>query len=214
MNDSYKHKGQRKRLTETLQSKGITDSKVLEAINTIPRHFFFESGFFDHAYEDKAFPIDEGQTISQPYTVAFQTQLLNVKKGDKILEIGTGSGYQCAVLCALGAHVVSIERKKSLHIQAEKLLKQMGHEAILVYADGTKGLPEHAPYDGIVVTAAAPLVPESLLNQLKIGGHIVIPVGEKEEQQMLRITKTENDKFVKEQFGTFRFVPLIGDEGW
>ncbi len=213
--DSYLHKGMRRRLVAELRSKGINDELVLSAINKIPRHVFFENVFEKDAYEDKAFPIGEGQTISQPYTVAFQSQLLGVKKDAKILEIGTGSGYQSMVLLELGAKLYSIERHKPLHDKAIKQIKKMGyHKGQFYVGDGTKGMLAHAPYDGIIVTAGAPLVPTDLVKQLKIGGKLIIPVGDDTKQKMIRLTKVGEKEVQKEEFGVFSFVPLIGESGW
>lgn len=214
MEDTYKHKGQRKKLVELLSEKGIKDQKVLGAVMHIPRHWFFDPEFRDHAYEDKAFPIGEGQTISQPYTVAFQTELLKVEKGLKVLEIGTGSGYQCSILASLGADVYSIERKKALIDKAQQLLSKLGLQANLIYGDGTLGLAEYSPYDRIIVTAGAPEVPQALIDQLKPGGILVIPVGDNELQQMMRVIKREGGTVINENHGSFRFVPLIGEKGW
>lgn len=213
--DTYKHKGQRKRLVELLQSKGITDAIVLNAMLQVPRHFFFSKEFEDFAYDDKAFPIEDGQTISQPYTVAYQSQLLQLKKGIKVLEIGTGSGYQASVLAQVGAHVFTIERQKGLYEKAKPMLKSMGYDDIhFYYGDGTMGLSEYAPYDRIIVTAGAPSVPRALVNQLNTNGMLVIPVGDAESQQMLRITKLPNGELKKETFKNFAFVPLLGEDGW
>lgn len=210
MNDSFRHKGLRKRLIETLKAKGIHDTNVLEAMYAIPRHFFLDNAFEEHAYEDKAFPIDENQTISQPYTVGFQSQLLEVKPKDKILEIGTGSGYQTAVLSKMGAKVFSIERHRTLYLQARKMFNTLKLTGVLNYhGDGYQGLVSFAPYDKVIVTAGAPYVPKALLEQLKIGGKLVIPMGENAEQTMYRYTKTEESTFKKESFSTFRFVPLL-----
>jgi protein-L-isoaspartate(D-aspartate) O-methyltransferase len=212
LKDTFKHKGMRKQLMEVVASKGVTDKNVLSAIETIPRHLFMDSGFIDHAYQDKAFPIGADQTISQPYTVAFQTELLNLKKGDKILEIGTGSGYQTAVLCALGAKVYSIERQLELFKKTSKFLPKLGYRAKkLIFGDGYKGFKEEAPFDGIIVTAGAPMVPKPLLNQLKIGGRLVIPVGDDSQVMTLFIRESEKN-FKKQEFGEFRFVPLLEDK--
>jgi protein-L-isoaspartate(D-aspartate) O-methyltransferase len=214
LEDSYRHKGQRKELVKTIRKKGIKDEAVLEAINTLPRHFFFDSALDSHAYEDKAFPIGEGQTISQPYTVAFQTELLQIKPGDKVLEIGTGSGYQGAILHLLGAEVYTIEYQKKLYDRTKKFLAKLGIHLHFYFGDGSKGLPEKSPFDKILVTAGAPIVPQSLLKQLKIGGVLVIPVGDKNTQKMMRLTKKSETKIVQEEFDNFAFVPLLGAEGW
>lgn len=209
MKDTSKHQGLRNQLAKLLEEKGITDKNVLEAIKKIPRHLFLNSGFEDFAYQDKAFPIAAGQTISQPYTVAFQSQLLQVKKGDKILEIGTGSGYQTAVLCLLGAKVYSVERQNELFKTTSILLPKLGiRPKHLSFGDGYKGLPNHAPFDSIIVTAGAPIIPKPLMAQLKIGGKLVIPVGEKEQVMTLLIRKNET-QFEKHEFGDFKFVPLL-----
>jgi protein-L-isoaspartate(D-aspartate) O-methyltransferase len=212
--DSYKNKGARKKLVQLLAEKGITDNGVLNAMLKIPRHFFFDKTFESHAYEDKAFPIGEGQTISQPYTVAYQTQLLHVHKNDKVLEIGTGSGYQTCVLAELGANVYSIERHESLSKKAEVMLNFFGYKANLLFGDGTKGWPEEAPFDKIIVTAGAPIVPKQLAAQLSIGGIMVIPVGDEKVQQMLTIVRKSEKSFEKIVMYNFKFVPLIGEHGW
>tara|TARA_R110002096_G_scaffold27330_2_gene83699 strand:+ start:6272 stop:6913 length:642 start_codon:yes stop_codon:yes gene_type:complete len=212
LKDTFKHKGLRLQLVNVLINKGITNENVLNAIGKIPRHLFMDSGFLDHAYQDKAFPIGADQTISQPYTVAFQTELLQVKKGDKILEIGTGSGYQTAVLCELGAKVWSIERQQELFKKTSKFLPKLGYRAKkLIFGDGYKGLKEEAPFDSIIVTAGAPFVPKPLLSQLKIGGRLVIPVGDAVQVMTLFIRKGQKD-FDQEEFGEFRFVPLLEDK--
>jgi len=209
LKDTFKHKGLRKQLVATLVTKGITDSAVLEAIGSIPRHLFMDSSFLDHAYQDKAFPIAASQTISQPYTVAFQSELLEVKSGDKVLEIGTGSGYQTAVLCLLGAHVYSIERQLELFKKTSKFLPKIGYVAKrLIFGDGYIGLKEEAPFDSIIVTAGAPFVPKPLLSQLKIGGRLVIPVGDKDQIMTLYIRKAATE-FEKHELGNFKFVPLL-----
>jgi protein-L-isoaspartate(D-aspartate) O-methyltransferase len=214
MEDSYRHRGMRRQLVKTITEKGIKDKSILEAIGKIPRHFFFENALVEHAYEDKAFPIGAGQTISQPYTVAFQTQLLQIEPGDKILEIGTGSGYQAIVLLEMGAEVYTIEYQKSLYEHTKKFLPQIGYHPHFFHGDGSAGLPRYAPYDKIIVTAGAPSVPDSLIDQLKIGGKLVIPVGDRQTQQMLRITKVSENKVHSESFEDFRFVPLLGNKGW
>ncbi|MCH2488641.1 MAG: protein-L-isoaspartate(D-aspartate) O-methyltransferase [Flavobacteriales bacterium] len=212
MKDTFTHKGMRKRLVTTLQQKGITNKAVLAAINTIPRHFFMDSGFVDHAYVDKAFPIAADQTISQPYTVARQSELLEIEKGDKVLEIGTGSGYQTAVLLEMGAVVYTIERQNELFKKTKLFLSKLGYRPKrLIFGDGYKGLEEEAPFDGIIVTAGAPYVPKPLLAQLQVGGKLVIPVGE-DVQIMTVFTRTAETEFEKEEFGEFRFVPLLEDK--
>ncbi len=213
MKDTFKHQGLRQQLVRLIESKGITDEKVLRAIGKIPRHLFMDSGFLDHAYQDKAFPIGAGQTISQPYTVAFQTELLKVASGDKVLEIGTGSGYQTAVLCEIGAKVFSVERQLELFKKTSKFLPKLGYRAKkLIFGDGYKGLPEEAPFDSIIVTAGAPFVPKPLLSQLKEnGGRLVIPVGEDVQVMTLFVRKGAKE-FEKHEFGEFRFVPLLEDK--
>lgn len=212
MKDTSKHQGLRNQLVTVLQQKGITNKSVLEAIGKIPRHLFLNSSFEDYAYQDKAFPIGAGQTISQPYTVAFQTELLEVKKGDKVLEIGTGSGYQTAVLCMVGAVVYSIERQNELFKKTSLLLPKLGIRAKhLSFGDGYKGLPNYAPFDSIIVTAGAPEIPKALMAQLKIGGKLVIPVGDDVQVMTLVIRKGET-QFEKHEFGDFKFVPLLGDK--
>lgn len=212
MKDTYRHQGKRQQLVKTIKKKGITDDKVLTAIGKIPRHLFMDSSFEDHAYQDKAFPIAADQTISQPYTVAFQTELLEVKKGDKVLEIGTGSGYQTAVLCELGAKVYSIERQRELYKKTKSFLSKIGYRPkYLSFGDGYKGLPDYAPFDKIIVTAGAPDVPKDLLGQLKVGGRMVIPVGTQVQTMTLFIRKSPKE-FDKKEFGAFRFVPLLEDK--
>ena len=214
LEDTYKHKGMRKTLVMQLAAKGIKDKKVLEAIEKMPRHFFFESAFTEQAYQDIAFPIGEGQTISQPFTVAFQTQLLEVKKGDKVLEIGTGSGYQSCILLELGANVFTIEYNKVLFERTKKFLPTIGYGPKFFYGDGTKGLELYAPYDKIIVTAGGPFLPQSLVKQLKVGGILVIPVGNESKQKMLRIIRETEKDFLQEEHGNFSFVKLRGQEGW
>ncbi len=212
MKDTLKHRGMRNKLAEILVDKGISDQKVLNAIKTIPRHLFMDSGFEGHAYQDKAFPIAADQTISQPYTVAFQTELLQLKPSHKILEIGTGSGYQTAVLLHMKAKVYTIERQQELFKKTRLFFKKMGYRPKkMIFGDGYKGLPEEAPFDGIVVTAGAPEVPKALMAQLKIGGRLVIPVGNNSQVMTLFIRKSEKE-FEKEELGNFRFVPLLEDK--
>ena len=212
MIDSFKHKGLRHKLVDTLISKGIKNEAVLEAIRTIPRHWFMDSSFLDHAYQDKAFPIAANQTISQPYTVAYQTELLEVEPNHKVLEIGTGSGYQTAVLCLLEAEVYSIERQLELFKKTSLFLPKIGHVAKrLIFGDGYKGLKEEAPFDRILVTAGAPFVPKPLLAQLKVGGRLVIPVGE-EQQVMTLYIRSGQKNFEKHEFGNFKFVPMLEDK--
>lgn len=209
MVDSFKHKGLRQKLVDVLISKGITDKGVLNAISKVPRHLFMDSGFLDHAYQDKAFPIAANQTISQPYTVAFQTELLEVNENDKVLEIGTGSGYQTAVLCLLGAEVYSVERQLELFKKSSLFLPKIGFVVKrLVFGDGYKGLKEDAPFDRVLVTAGAPYVPKELLSQLKIGGRLVIPIGN-EEQIMTLYIRTGPKTFEKYEHGKFKFVPML-----
>lgn len=212
--DLYKHKGMRRALVNQLRDKGIRDERVLGAIEAVPRHFFFEKAFVEQAYQDKAFPIGEGQTISQPYTVAFQTELLRLNPTDKVLEIGTGSGYQCSVLLQITPHVYTIEYNKVLYDRTVRFFKTYGLKAHTFHGDGSEGLPQHAPYDKIIVTAGAPGVPKSLVKQLSIGGILVIPVGNDKSQKMLRITRTSENEFEKEEFADFKFVPLLGKSGW
>ena len=209
MIDSYKHKGMRKRLVEEVRAKGITNESVLEAIGKIPRHFFLDSSFEAFAYRDVPFPIGSGQTISQPYTVAFQSQLLNIKKGDKVLEVGTGSGYQAIVLVELGAKVFSIERQRKLYDKTRQLITDMGYFGKFFYGDGYKGLPSYAPFDKIIITAGAPDVPKELLKQLKIGGIMVVPIGGDEGQIMYSITRLSESDFEQKTHGDFAFVPML-----
>ena len=212
MKDTAKHQGLRNQLIDVLKEKGITDKNVLNAMGKIPRHLFLQSSFADYAYQDKAFPISAGQTISQPYTVAFQSELLQVGKDASILEIGTGSGYQTAVLCAMGARVYSIERQNELFKQTSQFLPKLGiRPKLMTFGDGYKGLPNYAPFDGIIVTAGAPEIPKPLMAQLKIGGRLVIPVGEPVQIMTLLIRKDEKT-FEKHEFGEFRFVPLLEDK--
>ena len=209
MKDTLKHQGMRNQLADVLIAKGIQEQKVLDAIRAIPRHLFLDSGFEDHAYQDKAFPIGAEQTISQPYTVAFQTELLQIKPNDAILEIGTGSGYQTAVLLHLKAKVFTIERQQELFKKTKLFFGKMNYRPKkVIFGDGYKGLPEDAPFDGIIVTAGAPHVPKALLSQLKIGGRLVIPVGVDSQVMTLFQRKSEKE-FEKQELGSFRFVPLL-----
>ena len=212
MKDTYRHKGLRQKLIDNLRKRGIGDERVLDAMNALPRHFFMEQGFEEWAYRDKPFPIGNDQTISQPYTVAYQTELLEVEPGHKVLEIGTGSGYQTAVLIELKAEVYSIERQKELYTKVKTFLPKVGYvPKKLVFGDGYLGLPENAPFDGIIVTAGAPYVPKTLLGQLKIGGKLVIPVGD-DVQIMTVFTRTGEKKFDKLEYGDFRFVPMLKEK--
>lgn len=209
--DTYKHKGMRHQLVVQLKQKGITDENVLRAIEHIPRHFFLDSAFEKIAYEDRAFPIAEGQTISQPYTVAYQTQLLNIRRGEKVLEIGTGSAYQATVLAEMGARIYTIERQKKLYeLNKEFVLKTKYPNIKFFYGDGFEGLAPFAPFDKILITAAAPFVPPKLLVQLKIGGLMVLPLDENGRQRMLRLTKNNDGTITEEQFDYFSFVPMLG----
>lgn len=210
MLDSYRHQGLRKKLVEAIKAKGISDENVLNAIEKVPRHWFMDSSFLEFAYEDRAFPISAGQTISQPYTVAIMSELLHLKKGDKVLEVGTGSGYQACILSAMGAKVFTIERQKSLYDKTKIFLPAIGYGIIKqFYGDGYKGLPTFGPFDKIIVTCGAPYIPDSLVTQLKIGGTMVIPVGEGDLQVMLTITRiNETDNEIKDH-GKFRFVPML-----
>ncbi len=209
-----KHIQRRNELANILREKGIRDQRILMAIQAIPRHTFIDTALENRAYEDTALPIGCGQTISQPYTVAAQTELLQVEKGDKILEIGTGSGYQAAVLCHMGAKVYSVERHEELYHKAKKMLHELGYRANLKLGDGTLGWGAYAPYDGIVVTAGAPVVPDDLIHQLNVGGRLVVPVGSQKSQVMVRITRVSEDSYEEEHLQNFKFVPLIGEKGW
>jgi protein-L-isoaspartate(D-aspartate) O-methyltransferase len=210
MKDTFRHQGLRKRLVQDLAASGIKNEAVLSAIEKIPRHFYIDTTFEDDAYENKPFPIGRGQTISNPYTVAYQTELLQLQKGDKVLEIGTGSGYQSAVLSELGANVYTIERHQPLSDKAKKTLKNQGYaEVKTFFGDGFKGLPDEAPFDKILITAAAPEMPKALLKQLKVNGLMVIPLGEGERQLMMRIKRLDNNEFEKETFEYFTFVPML-----
>jgi protein-L-isoaspartate(D-aspartate) O-methyltransferase len=212
--DRYREKGARKKLVEYLRERGIADENVLNAIGKVPRHYFFDETFWNQAYKDIAFPIGDGQTISQPYTVAYQTELLHIKSGDKVLEIGTGSGYQTCILLELGAKVFTIERQENLYNRTRQVLPHIGYQAEFFYGDGSKGIAEHAPYDKIIVTAGAPLVPEILLKQLKIGGILVIPVGDEKSQKMITVLRVGENDFERYVLDTFRFVPLVGEKAW
>lgn len=214
MTDTYRHKGLRKQLIAELKKKGIDDLEVLAAMEKVPRHFFFDDAFLEQAYTDKAFPIGQGQTISQPYTVAYQSSILHISKGDRVLEIGTGSGYQTCILLELGAKVFTIERQQVLFERSREKLEEMGYRARFILGDGSKGLPMHAPFDKIIVTAGAPSVPETLIAQLKVGGILVIPVGDEKSQKMFTVLKTADDTVETYELDTFRFVPLVGDKAW
>jgi protein-L-isoaspartate(D-aspartate) O-methyltransferase len=213
LEDNYRQRGLRNKLVKKLAEKGIKNERVLAAIGKVPRHVFFENALLEHAYQDKAFPIGEGQTISQPYTVAFQTEKLEIKPGDRVLEIGTGSGYQACILLEVGAKVYTIEYNRVLYQRTKEFLPQLGYKPHFFFGDGSKGLPAKAPFDKIIVTAGAPVVPTALTDQLAEGGILIIPVGGKEKQVMVRIRK-KNGKLQKEEFDYFAFVPLLGDQGW
>ena len=212
--DTFQHQGMRRKLVEDIRLKGITDEAVLAAIGAIPRHLFMDTSFIQFAYADKAFPIAAGQTTSQPYTVAYQTELLHIQKGDKVLEIGTGCGYQTCILLKLGAVVYTIERQEQLYERTAYVLPNIGYKPHFFLGDGSKGIEAHAPYDKIIVTAGAPTVPEVLLRQLNIGGLLVIPVGNEQEQKMVTILKVAENDYEKVVLDTFRFVPLVGDKAW
>ncbi|MES2381834.1 MAG: protein-L-isoaspartate(D-aspartate) O-methyltransferase [Bacteroidota bacterium] len=214
MIDTYKDKGARKRLIGELRAKGIVDEKVLAAMLKIPRHFFIQPEFKSHAYLDKAFKIDAGQTISQPYTVAYQTQLLQIEKDDKVLEVGTGSAYQSIILLELGVHLYTIERQEALFNKAHKRIADFGYTATCIFGDGSKGYAQGAPYDKIIVTAGAPVLPQALIDQLKIGGILIIPIGDSNTQKMHSIIKTSATGFEEITLENFRFVPLIGEQAW
>lgn len=211
--DNYKQRGLRNKLVKKLREKGIFDERVLDAVGKVPRHAFFDDALLNHAYEDKAFPIGEGQTISQPYTVAFQTEKLKIQPGDKVLEIGTGSGYQAAILVEMGAKVYTIEYNRKLFERTRDFLPLLGYKPYFFFGDGSKGIPAKAPYNKIIVTAGAPVVPTALTDQLAEGGILLIPVGDREKQKMLRITKVRGE-LKKEEFDFFAFVPLLGEQGW
>lgn len=211
--DNYRQRGLRNKLVKKLKEKGISDERVLAAIGRVPRHFFFDDALLEHAYQDKAFPIGEGQTISQPYTVAFQTEKLEIQPGDKVLEIGTGSGYQACILLEMGAKVYTIEYNRKLFERVKDFLPKMGYRPYFFSGDGSKGLPSKAPFDKILVTAGAPVIPTALTDQLADGGILVIPVGNKDRQLMVRIRKKDS-ALIKEEFDHFAFVPLLGEQGW
>ena len=212
MEDSFRHQGLRKQLTEQLSVKGIHNTAVLDTINKIPRHLFLDNAFVNFAYQDKAFPIGEGQTISQPYTVAFQTQLLDIKPYEKVLEVGTGSGYQAAVLCLLKADVFTIERQKELFLKTKKFLPELGYNCNFIYGDGYKGLPKFAPFDKIIITCGAPCLPQNLIEQLKIGGIMVAPIGDGNIQVMHLIEKISEKGTKITTHGEFSFVPMLNDK--
>lgn len=209
MLDTYRHQGLRKKLVAEIKSKGITDEVILDAFGRVPRHLFMDSSFLEHAYEDKAFPIGSGQTISQPYTVAFQTQLLELKKGEKVLEVGTGSGYQSCILLEMGVRVFTVERQKKLYEKVKRFFELYPLKPRIFLKDGYLGLPTFAPFDKILITAAVKEIPEPLLKQVKTGGCIVAPVGGSDVQYMVRLTKVNDDEFKKESFGRFIFVPML-----
>jgi len=212
--DNYRERGARKQLVELLRRRGIEDKRVLAAIGKVPRHYFFDETFWTQAYRDIAFPIGDGQTISQPYTVAYQTELLHIERGDRVLEIGTGSGYQTCILLELGAEVYTIERQQNLYNRTIQVLPYMGYRPHFFLGDGSKGVPKHAPYDKILVTAGAPFVPDVMLKQLRIGGLLVIPVGSEKEQKMMTILRVGEQEYERIELDTFRFVPLVGDSAW
>ena len=212
MKDTFLHKGLRKKLVDYLSSKGIHDNAVLKAIMNIPRHLFMDNAFVNFAYQDKAFPIGSDQTISQPYTVAFQTQLLEISAYDKVLEIGTGSGYQAAVLNQLDAHVYTIERQRELFLKTKVFLPSIGHECMFVYGDGYKGLPKFAPFDRIIITCGAPNIPDALIKQLKVGGRMVAPIGTGDIQVMHLIEKISESETKITTHGEFSFVPMLNDK--
>ena len=212
MKDSFLHKGLRKKLVDEISNKGITNNKILNAIMQIPRHLFMDNAFVNFAYQDKAFPIGSGQTISQPYTVAFQTQLLDIKPYQKVLEIGTGSGYQAAVLTLLETHVYTIERQKDLFNKTKQFLPTIGCNCMFIYGDGYKGLPKFAPFDRIIITCGAPFIPKELINQLKIGGKMVVPVGDGDNQEMHLVEKISETETKVTTHGNFSFVPMLNDK--
>lgn len=211
LTDTYRHKGLRKKLIALLRAQGIRDERVLAAMDSVPRHYFLSSAFLEFAYENRAFSIGAGQTISHPSTVARQTELLELKRGDKVLEIGTGSGYQTCVLCEMGAKVWSIERQKELYDQTSPLIASLGYRPKLYFGDGYKGKPAFAPFDKILVTCGAPFVPHDLLGQLKLGGRMIIPVGEGSTQVMLEINRVAENEYTRQEHGNFKFVPMLSD---
>tara|TARA_B100001758_G_scaffold81904_1_gene69618 strand:- start:20262 stop:20912 length:651 start_codon:yes stop_codon:yes gene_type:complete len=212
MLDSFRHQGMRKQLVDHLKEKGIKDQNILGAINTIPRHQFLDTAFVNFAYQDKAFPIGSGQTISQPFTVAFQSQLLDLKPNEKVLEVGTGSGYQAAVLSLLGAEVFTIERQRDLFLKTKEFLPKLGYNCMFIYGDGYKGLPKFAPFDKIIITCGAPFIPEDLLAQLKVGGKMVAPIGNGNTQLMHLIEKISGKENKITTHGNFSFVPMLNDK--
>ncbi|MBL4862712.1 MAG: protein-L-isoaspartate(D-aspartate) O-methyltransferase [Crocinitomicaceae bacterium] len=212
MQDSYKYQGMRRRLIQQLEEEGVKDVKVLKAFDAVPRHYFLDNAFAQQAYSNMAFQIGSGQTISHPYTVAFQTELLELKRGEKVLEIGSGSGFQTCILCELGVKVFSIERHKELHLKAKNIVRHLKYSARLSFGDGYKGLPTFAPFDKIIITCGAPGIPQELINQLKVGGIMIIPIGEGEEQQMKRVIKISETEITEEDFGVFKFVPMLEDK--
>ncbi|MFM7022398.1 MAG: protein-L-isoaspartate(D-aspartate) O-methyltransferase [Flavobacteriales bacterium] len=214
MIDTFKHKGLRNKMVDELRVLGISDEQVLTAINNVPRHWFLDNAFLEYAYQNKAFPIGSGQTISHPFTVAYQTQLLEIKKGEKVLEVGTGCGYQTSVLMQMGAKVFSIERQQALFVKTKKFFAEANIRAKVFYGDGYQGIPVFAPYDKVIVTAGAPYVPEALIKQLVEGGRIVIPVGEGDKQIMTVIDKLKGGALKKYELDEFSFVPLLVDKNW
>lgn len=212
--DDYRHQGLRKRLVEELKEKGISDNRVLAAIGKIPRHLFFDPIFLEQAYQNKAFPIGEGQTISHPFTVAYQSELLHVQPGEKVLEIGTGSGYQTCVLAELGAKIYTIERHKSLFEKAKEMVQGFQYKAQFFCGDGSLGLPKFAPFQKILVTAGAPVIPDALMQQLSIGGMLIIPVGDEKDQKMVTVLRTGIESFEQFELERFKFVPLVGEQAW
>ena len=212
MEDSFRHKGLRKKLVEHLASKGISSLEVLNAMNKVPRHLFIDNAFVNFSYQDKAFPIGSGQTISQPYTVAFQSQLLEINSYDRVLEVGTGSGYQSAILCLLNADVYTIERQRELFLKTKFFLPTLGYNCMFIYGDGYKGMPNFAPFDKIIITCGAPFVPEDLVAQLKVGGRMVAPIGDGDTQIMHLIEKISETKTIVTTHGEFSFVPMLNDK--